>query len=53
MIETLRRFDRAWARYEGWLTVVVLILMVLVAGFAASVRNLTYFDVQWANRLRG
>jgi len=51
MIETLRRIDRTWARWEGWLTVVVLILMVLVAGFAASVRNLTFFDIQWANRL--
>ena len=49
MIEQLRRFDRAWARGEGWLTVLVLILMVLVAGFAAGVRNLTRFDVGWAN----
>jgi len=51
MIETLRRIDRAWARGEGWLVVLVLILMVLVAGFAASVRNLTRFDIGWANAL--
>lgn len=51
MIEQLRRMDRAWARGEGWLTVVVLILMVLVAGFAAGVRNLTRFDVAWANEM--
>jgi TRAP-type C4-dicarboxylate transport system permease small subunit len=51
MIEQLRRMDRAWARGEGWLTVLVLILMVLVAGFAAGVRNLTRFDVAWANEM--
>lgn len=51
MIEQLRRMDRAWARGEGSLTVVVLILMVLVAGFAAGVRNLTRFDVAWANEM--
>ena len=47
----LKRFDRAWAGFEGGLTVVVLILMVLVAGFQALVRNLTRWDVQWATAL--
>ena len=51
MIEKLQRFDRAWAKGEGRLLVGVLILMILVAGFQASVRNLTRFDVQWANEL--
>ena len=51
MMEQLRRFDRLWARGEGWLTVVVLIMMVLVAGFAAGVRNLTRFDIAWANHM--
>jgi TRAP-type C4-dicarboxylate transport system permease small subunit len=51
MLETLRRFDRSWARFEGWLIVGVLILMVLVAGFAAGVRNLTRFDIEWASKL--
>src|SRR5690242_2895793 len=51
MIEKLKRFDSGVARAEGWLTVLVLIIMVLVAGFAASVRNLTRFDVGWANAL--
>jgi TRAP-type C4-dicarboxylate transport system permease small subunit len=51
MIETLRRFDRQWARAEGWVIVGVLILMVLVAGFAAGVRNLTRFDIEWASKL--
>jgi TRAP-type C4-dicarboxylate transport system permease small subunit len=51
MIETLRRFDRNWARAEGWVIVGVLILMVLVAGFAAGVRNLTRFDIEWASQL--
>lgn len=47
----LERIDRAWARFEGWLTVAVLVLMVLVAAFQAAVRNLTLFDVGWANEL--
>lgn len=51
MIDFLRRMDRAWARGESWLIVVVLILMVLVAGFQAGIRNLTRFDIQWANTL--
>jgi TRAP-type C4-dicarboxylate transport system permease small subunit len=51
MIDTLRRIDRAWARGEGGLLVLVLILMVFVAGFQASVRNLTRFEVQWANEM--
>ena len=51
MIEFFRRIDRAWARGEEWLTVTVLILMVLVAGFQAGVRNLTRWDIQWANNL--
>jgi TRAP-type C4-dicarboxylate transport system permease small subunit len=50
-MDSLRRFDDRWAKLEGWLTVVVLILMVFVAGFAAGVRNLTRFDVGWANAL--
>ena len=33
------------------MTVGVLILMVLVAGFQAAVRNLTRWDIQWANNL--
>ena len=51
MLDNLRRLDDRWAKFEGWLTVVVLILMVFVAGFAAGVRNLTRFDVAWANAL--
>lgn len=51
MIATLQRIDRAWARGEGRLLVGVLILMILIAGFQAAVRNLTRFDVQWANEL--
>jgi TRAP-type C4-dicarboxylate transport system permease small subunit len=51
MIDFLRRVDRAWARGESWLIVAVLIMMVLVAGFQASIRNLTRFDIQWANDL--
>ena len=50
-MEFFRRFDRAWARGEGWLIVAVLLSMVFVAGFSVSIRNLTRFDVQWANAL--
>lgn len=50
-MEFFRRLDRAWARYEGWLTVAVLLSMVFVAAFSAGVRNLTRFDVQWANNM--
>jgi len=51
MIDFLRKIDRGWARGESWLTFAVLIMMVLVAGFQASVRNLTRFDIAWANEL--
>jgi TRAP-type C4-dicarboxylate transport system permease small subunit len=50
-MEFLRRLDRAWARGEGMLTVLVLLAMVFVAGLSAGVRNLTRFDIQWANDL--
>lgn len=50
-MEFFRRLDRAWARGEGMLTVLVLLSMVAVAGFSAGIRNLTRFDVQWANQL--
>lgn len=50
-MEMLRRLDRLWARGEGALIVGTLIAMVLVAGFMAGVRNLTRFDLQWANDL--
>jgi TRAP-type C4-dicarboxylate transport system permease small subunit len=50
-MEFFRRLDRGWARWEGWLTVAVLLSMVFVAGFSAGVRNLTRFDIQWANTL--
>ncbi|HKU41817.1 MAG TPA: TRAP transporter small permease subunit [Polyangiales bacterium] len=50
-MEFFRRLDRTWARWEGWLTVAVLLSMVFVAGFSAGVRNLTRFDVHWANEM--
>jgi TRAP-type C4-dicarboxylate transport system permease small subunit len=50
-MEFFRRLDRAWARGEGALTVLVLLSMVFVAGFSAAIRNLTRFEVQWANEL--
>jgi TRAP-type C4-dicarboxylate transport system permease small subunit len=50
-VTLLKRIDSAWAKGEGRLLVGVLILMILVAGFQAAVRNLTRFDVQWANQL--
>jgi TRAP-type C4-dicarboxylate transport system permease small subunit len=50
-MEFIRRLDRAWARGEGALTVGVLLSMVFVAGFSAGIRNLTRFDIQWANEI--
>jgi TRAP-type C4-dicarboxylate transport system permease small subunit len=50
-MEFFRRLDRTWARGEGALTVLVLLSMVFVAGFSAGIRNLTRFDIQWANEL--
>lgn len=50
-MEFFRRLDRAWARGEGALTVLVLLSMVFVAGFSAGIRNLTRFDIQWANEI--
>lgn len=50
-MDLLRRLDRGWARLEGWVTVGVLILMVFAAGWQAFVRNLTRFDIEWANEM--
>ena len=50
-MEFFRRLDRAWARGEGMLTVGVLLSMVFVASFSAGIRNLTRFNLQWANEL--
>jgi TRAP-type C4-dicarboxylate transport system permease small subunit len=50
-MEFFRRLDRAWARGEGALTVLVLLSMVFVAFFSAGIRNLTRFDIQWANEI--
>lgn len=50
-MEFFRRLDRKWARWEGWVTVGVLLSMVFVASFAAGIRNLTRFDIHWANEL--
>ncbi|MEY4575609.1 MAG: hypothetical protein RL701_312 [Pseudomonadota bacterium] len=48
-MEFFRRLDRSWANGERYVTVLVLLSMVFVAGFSAFIRNLTRFDVQWAN----
>jgi TRAP-type C4-dicarboxylate transport system permease small subunit len=50
-MELFRRIDHAWARLEGALTVIVLILMVFVAGFQAFVRNLSLYKVEWASKM--
>jgi TRAP-type C4-dicarboxylate transport system permease small subunit len=50
-MELWRRIDQAWARWEGRAIVAVLLSMVFVASFSAGVRNLTRFDIQWANHL--
>jgi TRAP-type C4-dicarboxylate transport system permease small subunit len=50
-MEFFRRLDRVWARGEGAVTVLVLLSMVFVAAFSAGIRNLTRFEIQWANTL--
>lgn len=50
-MQLYRRLDRAWARGEAVLTVSLLIAMVSIASFSAGVRNLTRFDLVWANAL--
>lgn len=50
-MELLKKIDAGWARVEAWLTVTTLLLMVLIAGWQAFIRNLTRFDVQFANDL--
>lgn len=50
-MEWLRKLDYGWSRVESALTVFVLIAMVLVAGFQASIRNLSYYDLAWASDL--
>ena len=50
-MQLLRRIDHALARGEGILTFLVLLSMVLVAGFSAGIRNLTRFDIPWASAI--
>ncbi|MDD9943454.1 MAG: TRAP transporter small permease subunit [Myxococcales bacterium] len=50
-MELLKKLDNGMARLEGRVTVLVLLLMVLTAGFQAFVRNLTRFDIAWANEM--
>lgn len=50
-MEFLKKLDRGWARAEGWMTVAVLLMMVLTAGWQALIRNLTRFDISWANEM--
>jgi TRAP-type C4-dicarboxylate transport system permease small subunit len=51
LMKVLQRLDQGLARVEERVTIGVLLSMVMVAGFSAFVRNLTRFDVQWANDL--
>jgi len=48
-MQWIRRIDRIWASGESALTVIVLILMVLVAGFQAVIRNVSRFGWDWAS----
>jgi TRAP-type C4-dicarboxylate transport system permease small subunit len=50
-MDLYRRLDRAWARGEAALTVSLLLAMVSIASLSAGIRNLTRFDVAWANAL--
>ncbi len=48
-MQALRRFDDGIARGEGAIAAFVLLTMILLASLQAALRNLTYFDLQWAN----
>lgn len=50
-MQLIRRLDRAWARGECALIVIVLCAMVLATAYTALIRNLTRLDVSWAAEL--
>ncbi len=53
-MKTLQTIDRALARFEGWLIVLFLSLMVGLTFLQVMLRALyTYFNLQWANALMG
>ena len=49
MLRTLRRLDVGWAKGEAAIAAVVLLVLIVVAATQALLRNLTLWDVQWAN----
>ena len=48
-MEAVRRFDKGLARGEAAIAATVLLLMIGIAAAQAVLRNLTYFDVGFAN----
>lgn len=52
-MQFLKRFDDGIARGEGAIAAVVLVAMILVASIQAALRNLTYFELSWANDALG
>lgn len=48
-MNALRRLDKGLARGLAALTAAVLLLMVVVAATQAGLRNLTNFNIEWAN----
>lgn len=48
-MDALKKLDAGIARGEGAIAGVILISMIVVASIQAFLRNLTYFDLSWAN----
>lgn len=45
----LKRIDDAWAHFEAWLAIGMLLIMIVVAFAQAFLRNMTQQGYQWAN----
>ena len=49
MVKYVRRLDRGLARGEAAIAATVLLLMIVIAAAQAVFRNLTHFEVDFAN----
>jgi TRAP-type C4-dicarboxylate transport system permease small subunit len=48
-VKTIRRIDRSLARGEAAIAASVLLIMIVVAATQALLRNMTNWDIDWAN----
>lgn len=49
LLRLLRRVDAGWARGEAAVAAFVLLVLIVIAAVQALLRNLTLWDVRWAN----